>query len=105
MANFELQQNMFAVGAMIFERTIQYVGSLLIIVEHVMTADRGDPIRETETQSPASDIQLMNTLIPQIPVAIIPEPMPVIVEVIFGKWLHGSWPGPQIVIDSGRNRR
>src|SRR5580698_3641247 len=48
MANFELQHDVLAVGAMVFEGTVQYIGSLLIVVEHVMSAHGGDPIREAE---------------------------------------------------------
>src|SRR5271166_2908189 len=52
------------------------VRCVLIVVEHEMSADGGDAARKLDAQSPAGNIDLVDALITQIPVARIPIPVP-----------------------------
>src|ERR1035437_4092088 len=107
MANFKLQHDRLLIRTFVFEGAIQHVRSLLVVVEHYVSADCRDLVGEAEarTQSPPSDVELMNSLIAQVAIPVIPEPVPVIVEMILGKGLQWRRTGPRIVMNSRRNRR
>src|SRR3569833_248027 len=68
-----------------FVRHREGVRGLLVIVEHVVTADRAYFVRITDAKSPARDIQFVDTLIAEISVSVVPEPVPVVVETVFGE--------------------
>src|SRR5579862_2007292 len=78
-AHFELQHLAFPY-AVELERTIQRVGRFLIIIEHEMPAHAGRLYGKVDAQAPARDIDLMCALVADVAVAVIPEPMPVIVK-------------------------
>src|SRR3954468_24913301 len=44
----------------------------------------------------------MGALIPEVAIAVVPLPMPVVVKAIPRERLHGRWSGPQIVGDAWR---
>src|SRR4051794_33115051 len=46
----------------------------------------------------------MDSLIAEIAVAGVPDPMPVVMESVLGEGLQGRRPGPQIVVDARRDR-
>src|ERR1039458_9185002 len=53
---------------------------------------------------PPGQIDLMNSLITQVTIAGIPNPMPVIMKAVTSKRFQGSGPRPQIIMDTGGNR-
>src|SRR5207253_3505080 len=100
-ANFKLQDRPLVLRRAVFESTVQNVRSLLVIIEGHVPADRRDLIGKAQTQSPSRDVHLVNALVPQIAVAIGPEPMPVVVEMITSKGPDRRRPSPEIVINPG----
>src|SRR5690242_5458860 len=47
----------------------------------------------------------MDGLVPAFAVTGVPNPVPIVVEAIFGKGFHGSGAGPEVVMNAGGNRR
>src|ERR1700722_14760002 len=86
------------------ECAVQVVWSLLIVVEHKMAADRANFVGKAHAHPPSSKVYLVNTLVSKVAIAVGPEPMPVVVELIFRKWVLRRRSGPQIVINAWRNR-
>ena len=56
-------------------------------------------------QPPAGDIRLMNTLIANIAITGIPEPVPVIMEAVGIEGAHFRRAHPKVIIDFFRNGR
>src|SRR5271168_3335546 len=103
MPDFEGDHAALAVRQVELERTVQVVGSLLIVVEHKMAADGAYFVGKADTHAPASHIYLVNTLVSKIAIAVIPEPVPVVMEAIFCKCVLRRRPGPQIVVNALRD--
>src|ERR1700689_2487086 len=105
MPDFESDHAALAVGQVEFEGAVQVVWSLLIVVEHKMAADSAYFVGKAQAHPPSSRVYLVNTLVSKIAIAVVPEPVPVVVEPIFRKCVLGSRSGPQIVVNVLRNRR
>ena len=103
MPDFESDHSALAVRQVVFERAVQVVWSLLIVVEHKMAADRAYFVGKAQAHAPSSHVHLVNTLVANIAIAVVPEPMPVVVEAIFRKCVLGRRSGPQIVVNALRN--
>ncbi len=56
-------------------------------------------------EPPAADVHFVDTLVRDIAVSGVPEPMPVVVETIRIERLHCGRSHPQIVVDARRHRR
>src|SRR5262245_43304789 len=86
------------------------VGSLAIVIVTQPSADTERVARQTGfTEEPTREIHLMNALVAQIAVAVIPDPMPFIMHRAVSRRVairryQGRRTGPQIVIDAGWNR-
>src|SRR5262245_32128105 len=63
-----------------FESGGQCVGRLLIVIEHEMASDRTDLGRILHPQAPAGHINLVDSLVTQVAVAVIPKPVPVVMQ-------------------------
>ena len=85
------------------EDGVQQVGSLLVVVEHEVSAHGGDRDGESDPQTPACDIDFVNGLVADFTVAGVPDPMPIVVKAIAREGFHGSGAGPEFVIDASRN--
>ena len=83
---------------------VQHVRSLLVVIEHEVSAHRGYRYREADSQAPSGNIKFVDCLVANVAVPCIPYPMPVVMEAVAGKRLERSGSGPQIVIHAGRNR-
>src|SRR6185437_16293404 len=60
----------------------QCVGRLLIVVEHVVAAHSAHLGRIFHAETPTADIHLMDSLIAEIAIAVVPEPMPRVMEAV-----------------------
>src|ERR1035438_4759126 len=101
MADLKLQHFPLAVRQVEFKDTVQRVRCLLIVIEHEMSAHGSDAARKLDAQSPAGNIDLVDALITQIPVARIPIPVPLVMKAIARERLQGSRSRPKIVVDAG----
>ena len=54
------------------------VGRLLVVIEPVSPARRGHPAWQFHPESPGTEIDSMDTVVAQLTVAVVPEPMPVV---------------------------
>src|SRR5207249_3291049 len=61
------------------------IGGFLIIIEHVVPAHRLNFLRQSHSQPPAREVDLMNSLIANISIAIGPPPVPVVVKTVLGE--------------------
>src|ERR1700733_14925485 len=104
MPDFESNHAALAVRQIEFKRAVQIVWSLLIVVEHKMSADRAYFVRKAQAHPPARQVYLVSTLVSQITIAVVPEPVPVVVEPIFCEGVLRRRSGPQIVVNALRNR-
>ena len=67
------------------------------------------PIAETrlgklDAQPPPGDIDLVDTLITQVPVAGVPVPVPVVMKAIARERLQGRGTRPKVVVHAGGDR-
>ncbi len=67
-----------------------------------MAADRAYLVGKAQTHPPSSQVDLVNTLVSKIAIAVVPEPVPVVVEAIFCKFVLRRRSGPQIVVNALR---
>src|SRR5436190_4057979 len=104
MANFDLHQLPAAVRLVEFEDAGQRVGRFLIVIEHEMSTGCGDACRKGHPEPPARCVHLVDSLVAQVPVAGVPDPVPVVVEAIPRERFQRRRPGPEVVVDSGRSR-
>src|SRR5437016_5521087 len=77
----------FAIWQVELKGAIERVRSLLIIIKRKVATDGRDPMGELNTQPPARHVHLMNTLVAQVSVAGIPNPVPVVMKPITGEGL------------------
>src|SRR5262249_27298758 len=92
-------------GFVEFEGAVQGVGRFLIVIEHEVPTDSAHLHGILYAQTPAGNIDLVDTLIAEIAVAGIPEPVPVVMETILAELALGSGAGPEVVVDSFRHCR
>src|ERR1700704_5619988 len=55
-------------------------------------------------QAPACGIDLVNALIAQVAIAVVPHPMPVVMKPVGGEFVLRRRPLPEIVVDTGGDR-
>src|SRR5262249_47337913 len=80
------------------------VGGLpgILIAEPAAVTD--DPLADiVDAQSPAGEVHLMDALIAEVAVAVIPLPVPVVMELRAGQGVHRRRPAPDVVVDVFRN--
>ena len=78
------------------------VRGLTIVIVAQSAADAPDPGREFGlAEKPPGDVHLMDSLVAEIAVAVIPEPMPVVVKALSLNRGHRRRAAPQIVINVG----
>ncbi len=70
------------------KRAIECVRGLLVVIKHEVAAHGRDAIGELETQSPTRYIHLMDTLVAQVTVPCVPDPMPVLMKPVAGERLR-----------------
>src|SRR5579871_2667692 len=97
MAHFKNHKFLFA-GAVEFKSRRQGVGSFLVIVEHKMAAHGADLRGVLHAQTPPRDVHLMDSLVSEVSVAVIPEPVPVIVKTVTRELMLRRGTKPQIVV-------
>src|SRR6267142_1821743 len=103
MPDFELHHLAMAVGPIEFERAIERVRRLLVVIEHEVAADRGDAIGELEAEPPPRGIDLVYSLVAKVAVSRLPDPVPVVMKAVAGERLQRRRPGPEVIIDSAGN--
>src|SRR5262249_5959930 len=74
------------------------VGSFLVVLEAVAAAGRGDPGREIDAQAPAAQVDHVDAVVAQLAVAPVPEPVPVVVQVVGAEGPPRGRALPQLVI-------
>ena len=100
-AHFKLQD--FAIGEL--EGRHLGVRCLLIGVEGEISARAMNLYRVLVfIHPPARDVHLVRSLVPQVGAAVIPEPVPGVMEAVFVERTIRSRSQPQIVIHTGGNR-
>ena len=58
------------------------VGRFLIVVEAVAAAGGGDADREIDAQAPAAQVDHVDAVVAEFAVAPVPEPVPVVMQVV-----------------------
>ena len=56
-------------------------------------------------EAPARDVDFVDALVAEVAVAVVPEPVPVVVEAILGELASSARAEPQIVVDAGGHGR
>src|ERR1700679_4379483 len=69
-----------------------------------MAADSAYFVGKAQAHSPSSRVYLVNTLVSKIAIAVVPEPVPVVVKPVFRKCVLRRRSGPQIVVNALRDR-
>ena len=103
MADFEGHHLLLA-AIVEFEAGAQGVGRLLVVVEHEVAADGADFGGILHAQSPAGHVHLVNALVADVAVAVVPEPMPVVVKAVRRECVLRRRSQPQIVVHAGGHR-
>ena len=85
------------------ERCDHRVGRLLVVIEHKMTASCRDLGWILDAEQPSRGIHLVNTLVADISIAVIPEPVEIVVESIAGEGMLGSGSKPKVIVNAGRD--
>ena len=76
------------------------VGRLAVVDVTESAADANDTLGQLIlAQAPAGDIHLVNALIAQVAVAVIPNPVPIIMQMFAHERLDGRRTAPEIVVD------
>src|SRR5207249_4449265 len=70
----------------------------------VLAAPRDDGDRGLGAESPAGDIEAVDAVVADLTGPPVPEPVPVVVEVVAHEGAVGGGPLPHLVIDSVRDR-
>src|SRR5215467_7756014 len=66
-----------------------------------MTAHAAHPGGKPYAESPARNIHLVNALVADVAVSVVPEPVPVVVKMIPCEGLERRRAGPQVVVYAG----
>ena len=103
MAHLEHQHFLFP-AVFELERGDLRIGRLLVVVEQIVPAHRADLRGVFHAEGEARRVDLVGALIADVAVAVIPLPVPVVVEAIAREWPGRRRAGPQIVGDAGRRR-
>ena len=56
-----------------------------------------------DAQAPATNVRRVNVVVPQLAVARIPKPVPVVMKLRTSQWNHRCRPHPEVVIDASGN--
>src|SRR5215472_11439142 len=80
------------------------IGRLLVVVEQEVPADRADLCRILHAEQPPRRIDLVHTLVAEVAVAVIPEPVKIVMESISRKVSPWRRAEPEIVVHSGGDR-
>src|SRR5437870_8727207 len=80
------------------------VGRLLIVVIEVLAAAAGHAQGGIEPQQPSCHVEGMNAVVAQLPRAVVPAPVPVVMKAIGVEGPLRCWPQPQVVVDTRRRR-
>src|SRR5439155_3640912 len=80
------------------------VGRLAVVGVAEAAADADDRTADVvAAQAPAGDVHLVDALVAQVAVAVVPGPVPVVVQVDAAQGgLHGGRAAPQVVVDRRR---
>src|SRR5262249_2001608 len=97
MPDLELHHLATAARLVEFERAVEDVRRLLIVVEHEVAADGGDPGRERDAKPPSRGIHLVDALVAKVTVAGVPEPVPVVVKAVPCERLRRRGSGPEVI--------
>src|SRR5262249_29500737 len=65
-----------------------------------MAADGADPRWILHSHAPAGHIDLVNSLVAEVAVAVIPNPVPVVVQAVSRVFVRGRRSQPEIVVDA-----
>ena len=78
----------------------------LAIVPEEFSTHGSDALRKlVYAQSPHAEIGFVDALVAYITIAIVPMPMPVVVNEVFAERTHWGRSTPEVVVQSRRNRR
>ena len=102
-ADFEGEQLLLP-SVLELERHQLRVRRLLIVVEQIVPAHRADLGRVLHAECRARRMDLMGALVADVAVAVVPLPVPVVVEAILRERLDRRRAGPEIVRDARRHR-
>src|SRR5690242_2466882 len=102
--DLELQHLSLAAGQIILKSAVECVRGLLIIIEHKVAAQSRNTVRKAHTQSPPCQVHLVNSLVADVPVAVTPKPVPVVMKTILCKAMVRRRAGPQIIVHTRRYR-
>src|SRR5207237_4825346 len=92
-------------GIAVIEDADLRIGGLAVVLIAEAAADADDRFRQfVLTQPPAGLVHLVNALVAEVAVAVVPLPVPVVVEVLAHERLPGRRAAPEVVVDRGRNR-
>ena len=81
------------------------IGRLGVVSVTEPTADGHDAMRDGFlAEKPARDIDFVDALVADISRAVVPEPVPIVMEPGAARRAHRRGTAPQIIIDSGGNR-
>jgi len=95
-AHFKLNHLLFR--RIMIDRSL-YLRNFLAVIPQELSTHGGDPLGQFfKPKTPQTQVGLVDALIPHIPVAIIPVPVPVVVHQIPGERPHGSRPAPQVIV-------
>src|SRR5712691_833660 len=103
MPDLDLHHLATAVRPIEFEDAVERVRRFLVVIEHEVAADRGDAVRERDTEPPASGIHLVDRLVAEVPVSRVPDPVPVVMKAIACERLQRCGTGPDVVVDARGN--
>src|SRR5436190_4881212 len=101
MPNLDLHHLATTVRLVEFEDAVERVRCFLVVIEHDVAADRGHAVGERDAETPACGIHLVDGLVAEIPVACVPDPVPVVMEAIACERFQGCGAGPEVVVDPG----
>ena len=93
-ANFKNEHFLCATGHREFVGHGERIRSLLVIIEHEMTAHGRNLGGKLHAQPPDGKVQLVNTLIAEVAVPRVPDPMPVVMEAILREGFERRGTGP-----------
>ena len=100
MPHFERHHLLLAVDVELVARTDR-IRRLLVVVEHELPADCADLRGMRDAQAPPRDIDFVNSLVAEIAVPRVPEPVPVVLVPVLGVLTHRRGSEEVVPIDAG----